>query len=126
MHLGHHRHPAARLGVRAGDPLDHPHLPQGPAAIKGMGGNAAAGVRQLDAPAGRRQPDAMQMPVEVEAVVLHPRRMVQIQPAVRQLLPKLRDRRDPHPELFAEPSEAVPARHCRGVHLQDRADVQRL
>lgn len=66
------------------------------------------------------------MALDLEAVVLHPHRMVQIPSAVGQPLPQLRNGFDAHLELVAQPVETVATRHCRGVQLQDRAHMQRL
>jgi hypothetical protein len=49
--------------------------------------------------------------------------MVEVEPAVGELLPELRHRLDPQVERVAEAIECVPARHGRGVEFEDRAHV---
>ncbi len=68
----------------------------------------------------------MQVPVDVEILVVHPHRMVEVEPAVGELLPELRHRLDPQAERVAKPVEGVAAGHGRGVELEDRAHVQGL
>ena len=80
--LRHHLQQAARARVGAGDTLDHPHLPQRPAAIQRRGCDVSAYLGQFTAPSWRRQTDAEQMTIEIERIVLDPHRIVQIELAV--------------------------------------------
>ncbi len=61
--------------------------------------------RQFLPAAGRGQSDAVQMPVDVEVLVVDPHRMVEVEPAVGELLAELRHRLDPQPEFVAQRSK---------------------
>ena len=77
-------------------------------------------------PPGDRQADAVQVPVDVEVLVLHPHRVIEVEAVVGEFLAELRHRLDPQTERVAQPVEGVAAGDGRGVDLQDRAHVQRL
>ena len=111
MDLGHHRQQAARARVSVGNALDHPHLPQRPAAIQLHGSDVSAYLGQFPAPSRRRQADAEQMTIEVERIVVDPHRIVQIELAVGQLCPELGYGRDPHGQLVAKPIKGVATGH---------------
>ena len=113
-----------RVGAR--DVLDDPHLPQRAAPIERQRCDVAADLGEFDTTARRRQADAVQVSVDVEVLVLHPHRVVEVQPVVRQLLPELGHRLDSQFESVAQPVERVTAGHGRGVDLEDRAHVQWL
>jgi hypothetical protein len=72
--------------------------------------------------AGRRQFDAVQVPVDVEVAVLHPQWVAQVRSAVGEHRPELGHRSDVPEQIFAEGLEAVSARHGRRVELQDHRD----
>jgi len=86
----------------------------------------AADFRQLAAPARRRQSDAVQVAVDVEVLVVHPDRVIEIQRAVGQLLAELRHRLQTQGQRLAQAVEGVAAGHRRRVQLDDRANMHRL
>src|SRR5690606_12831447 len=64
-----------------GDPavvetVDEPHLPQWPGAIQGLRGDVSAQLRELGPAARGGYADVVDVPVEVEVVVVDPDRMV--------------------------------------------------
>ena len=77
-------------------------------------------------PPGDGRPMRCRWRSHVEILVLHPHRVVEVEPAVGELLAELRHRLDPQAEFVAQPVEGVAAGDRRGVQLQDRAHVQGL
>ena len=126
MDLGHHRQHASLARVGVGDAVDHPHLPQRPAAIQRQGCDMSAYLGQFPTAARRRQPDAEQVTIEVERVVVDPHRIVQIELTIGQLCPELGDGRDPCGQFVAKPIKGVATGHRGGVQLEDRAHVNGL
>jgi hypothetical protein len=74
----------------------------------------------------RWQTNAVQMPVDVKVLVVHPHRMIEVQPGIGELFAELRHGLDPHAQRIAQPVERVPTGHGRGIELEDRAHMQRL
>ena len=126
VNLRHHGEPAAVVRVGARDVLDHPHLPQRATAVQRQRRDVAADLGELDAAARGGQADAVQVPVDVEVLVLHPHGVVEVQPVVGELLAELRHGLDAQRERVTQAVERVTAGHGRGVDLEDRAHVQRL
>ena len=126
VHLGHHRQPSAVVGVGAAT-FSITHISHS-GRLRSSGSDAMC--PQISAssrrPPGDGQADAVQMPVDVEVLVLHPHRVVEVEPVVGELLAELRHRLDPQGEFVAQPVEGVAAGHRRGVELQDRAHMQWL
>ena len=108
VHLGHHRQPAAACvaSVPADPSITH---------ISHSGRRRSSGSdamwpqisRQLAAAARRGQPDAVQVPVDVEVLVLHPHRMVEVQRAVGELLAELRHRLEPQRQFASRSRSKV-------------------
>ena len=126
VHLGHHRQAAVAVAIGARHAFDDPHLPQRPAAVQRQRRDMAADLREFGPAARRRQPDAMQMAVDLEVVVIHPDRMVEVQRTVGELFAELRHRLDAERQRVAQPVEGVAARHRRRVQLHDRANMHGL
>jgi hypothetical protein len=65
-------------------------------------------------------------PVDVEVVVLHPHRVVEVERTVGELLAESRHSLDAQRHFVFEAVERVAARHGRGIEFQNGAHVQRL
>ena len=114
------------MAICAGHAFDDPHLPQRPATVQRQRRDMAADFRQLGPAARRRQTYAVQMAIDVEVVVIHPDRMVEIQRIVGELFTELWHRLHTERQRVAQPVEGVAARHRRRVQLHDRANMHGL
>ena len=107
-------------------PLDHPHLPQRAGAVERLSGEVAAELDELGVPTGLRQGQTVDVPVDVEVLVLDPDRVVQLERHLAQLAGELGDVADPAVDQLLELPEGVAVRHRARVQHDDAAHVQQL
>ena len=105
-----------------GQPLGDVHLPQRSIAIQRRAGDLTDQLVQLAASTGRGHPDLADVVVEVDVVVDHPHRVMQLQRDVDELIAKRRHRLQSRIRDLAEHIEAVSA-DLR--HIED-ADLERV
>jgi hypothetical protein len=78
-----------------------------------------ADLGELATATRRWQTDAVQVPIGVKVLVVHPHRMVEVQPGISELFAELGHGLDSQGQRVTQPVECVPAGHGRGVQLQD-------
>src|SRR6185312_1540078 len=95
-------------------------------AIQRQRRDVATRRRELAATSRAGQPDAVNMSLELEIVVIDPHRVIEVELTVSELQVKFGHCADTQRHRVAESLKAVTARHCRRVQLHHTAHVHRL
>ena len=105
------------------EPLDDPHLPQGPVPVQLAADDVGREVAQLAHPARRGQRRPPEVVVDVELGVVHPDREAQAHGHLDEAALEDRDLGDAVVDELADAPERVAVRHGRGVEDGDHGHV---